>query len=66
MKVLLMIPKNPVFVGSTTLPLGIAYLASSLEKDGHEVKCLDLRINTEDVSKVISEFDGHIFLHAEH
>ncbi len=57
MRILLMMPKNPVFVGSTTLPLGLAYLASSLEKDGHEVECLDLRINTISVSNVLDRFD---------
>jgi anaerobic magnesium-protoporphyrin IX monomethyl ester cyclase len=58
MKVLLVMPKNPVFVGSTTLPIGLAYLASSLEADGHEVKCLDMRIYPNaDVKKMMKDFD---------
>lgn len=44
-KVLLISPKNIAWTGAVTLPLNLAYLASSLEQDGHEVKCVDMRLD---------------------
>ncbi|MFH1228888.1 MAG: radical SAM protein [Candidatus Aenigmatarchaeota archaeon] len=44
MKIALVSPKLMVWTGSVPLPLNLAYLASAVQQDGHEVKCLDLRI----------------------
>lgn len=58
MKVILVNPKNVAWTGALTLPLGLAYVASSLEQDKHEVKCLDLNTNPNaDVKKEIESFD---------
>ncbi|MFH1473787.1 MAG: radical SAM protein [Candidatus Aenigmatarchaeota archaeon] len=58
MEILLVMPKNPVFAGSNTLPVGMAYLASSLEKEGHEVECLDFRVEqNKNMRNVVKDFD---------
>jgi anaerobic magnesium-protoporphyrin IX monomethyl ester cyclase len=58
MEILLVMPQNPVFVGSNTLPVGLAYLASSLEKAGHEVECLDFRVEQNvNIRKIVKDFD---------
>lgn len=48
MKILLVQPKPKVWQSSTTLPLGIAYIAAYLEKFGYQVECLDLSIQKEE------------------
>lgn len=49
MKILLLNPKNKVWSGGTsTLPVGLAYIAASLEQDKHEVKCIDLDVEPAD------------------
>ncbi len=44
MKILLAQPRPKVWQRSTTMPLGIAYIASYLEKAGYPVQCLDLSV----------------------
>jgi len=57
-KVLLISPRNVAWTGAVTLPLNLAYLASSLEQEEHEVKCVDMRINPDiDIRKEIRDFD---------
>lgn len=57
-KVLLINPRNLAWTGAVTLPLNLAYLASSLRQAGHEVKCLDMRIDQNaDVQKICGGFD---------
>jgi radical SAM superfamily enzyme YgiQ (UPF0313 family) len=57
-KVILISPRNVAWTGAVTLPLNLAYLASSLEQEGHEVKCADMRINPNaDIQEEIRDFD---------
>ncbi|MFH0948010.1 MAG: radical SAM protein [Elusimicrobiota bacterium] len=45
MKVLLINPKETVWSGGTSsIPLGLAYLASSLKQDDHEIRCIDMHV----------------------
>jgi radical SAM superfamily enzyme YgiQ (UPF0313 family) len=45
MKIVLINPKPKIWIKSMTIPLGIAYIAAVLEKNGYEVKVVDLNIN---------------------
>jgi len=63
MKVLLVHPPSKFILreklGITALPLGLAYLASFLEKDNHEVRIIDcpiLKYRIEDVKNEIEKF----------
>ena len=40
-------PKGNIWIRARTIPLGLAYIAATLEKAGHEVKVIDLRITPE-------------------
>jgi radical SAM superfamily enzyme YgiQ (UPF0313 family) len=57
-RVLLVSPSNVAWTGAVTLPLNLAYLASSLEEEDHEVKCIDMRVDKNiDMEKEIENFD---------
>jgi anaerobic magnesium-protoporphyrin IX monomethyl ester cyclase len=45
MKVLLVNPSSAIWNAPKQVPLGLAYLAATLEKEGHKVKILDMNIN---------------------
>lgn len=59
MKILLLNPKNVVWSsGASPLPLGLAYLASVIEQDKHEIKCIDMQINPNfDIKKEIEKYE---------
>jgi len=59
MKVLLINPKNTAWSsGTSTLPLGLAYIASTLMADNHEVDCVDMQLEpAADVQKMIRAHD---------
>ncbi|MCL4491011.1 MAG: B12-binding domain-containing radical SAM protein, partial [Nitrospirae bacterium] len=44
MKILLIHPRENIWIRSKTVPLGLGYIASVLEKAGHNVKIIDYRI----------------------
>ncbi len=45
MNVLLVNPSSAIWNAPKQVPLGLAYLASTLEKEGHRVKILDMNLN---------------------
>jgi len=45
MNILLVNPNSDIWNAPKQIPLGIAYLASTLEQDGHKVTILDMNIN---------------------
>lgn len=58
MKILLINPKNVTWTGGTTLPLGLGYLASVLEYENHEVKCVDMQVSLSvDIEKEVKNSD---------
>jgi len=59
MKVLLIFPSSTIYGDDPSLPpvvqpLGVAYLASYLEREGHQVSILDCRGNKSDQIKVVN------------
>jgi radical SAM superfamily enzyme YgiQ (UPF0313 family) len=52
MNVLLVNPSSDIWNAPTQIPLGLAYLASTLEKDGHKVTILDMNINKDIDSEI--------------
>lgn len=56
MKVLLIYPKSKIWNMPTQMPLGLGYLASTLEKDGHEVKIFDMMVEEIVLEDVIKNF----------
>jgi anaerobic magnesium-protoporphyrin IX monomethyl ester cyclase len=56
-------PLNRQFGGESFLPLGIAYIAAVLEKNGYTVKVMDLvvqKTGNEEMYRMISEFDPDV------
>ncbi len=49
MKIVLINPKPKIWIKSATIPLGIAYIAAVLEKNGYNVKIVDLNLNPDEV-----------------
>ena len=67
MKVMLIFPPSKFVLkdklGITSIPLGLAYLASFLEKDNHEVRIIDsatLSYKIEDIKNRIEEFNPQL------
>jgi len=67
MKVMLILPPSKFVLkdklGITSVPLGLAYLASSIEKDGHKVKIIDsntLGYRIKDIKEEIEKFNPHL------
>jgi radical SAM superfamily enzyme YgiQ (UPF0313 family) len=47
MRILLIMPRShKIFTPAEKIPLGIAYIASTLEKEGHAVKCADMSLDS--------------------
>lgn len=59
MKLLLINPKNVAWSsGTATLPVGLAYLASTLEQDSHEVRCIDMQVESRiDIQNEIKKYE---------
>lgn len=47
LKIVLCVPAPKIWIKSSTLQLGIAYIAAVLEKEGHDVKVIDFGIHKE-------------------
>ena len=67
MKVMLILPPSKFVLkdklGITSVPLGLAYLASFIEKDGHKVKIIDsntLGYRIKDIKEEIEKFNPHL------
>jgi len=67
MKVMLIFPPSKFVLkdklGITSVPLGLAYLASFIEKDGHKVKIIDsntLGYRIKDIKEEIEKFNPHL------
>ncbi|MBI5417000.1 cobalamin B12-binding domain-containing protein [Candidatus Poribacteria bacterium] len=58
MKIVLINPKPKIWIKSVSIPLGIAYIAAVLEKNGYNVKVVDLNLN---VRKEIPDADIYGF-----
>ncbi len=59
MKIVLLYPRmeNIKEIMTTRPPLGLAYLAASLEREGHEVRIIDLNIEKVDMGEEIKKYD---------
>jgi len=57
MNVLLVNPCSAIWNAPKQIPLGLAYLASTLENDGHKVKILDMNIDKDFDSELKKEYD---------
>jgi len=67
MKVMLIVPPSKFVLkdklGITSIPLGLAYLASFIERDGHKVRIVDSNIlgyKIEDIKGEIKKFNPHL------
>ena len=67
MKIMLILPPSKFVLkdklGITSIPLGLAYLASFVERDNHNVRIVDsptLRYNIQDIKEEIKKFRPHI------
>lgn len=59
MRILLIYPKTEIWNTPTQMPLGLAYLAAVLEKDGHSVEIFDQMVEEQSLEEKIkiSQFD---------
>ncbi len=67
MKIMLILPPSKFVLkdklGITSIPLGLAYLASFIERDNHKVRIIDsptLRYKIQDVKAEIKKFSPHL------